>query len=90
MKGAGNGMATTSVVLGIVGVGFGLIPVMALVAFLFAGLAIIFGVLGRWRGSDRGRRRAMWGLVLGIIAVGLGILGLVIVLNDPVGSIFEG
>lgn len=76
-------MATASLVLGIVGVGFGLIPVMALVTWLFGGLAIILGVLGRWRGSDRGRTRATWGLVLGIIAVGMGIVGFVSVVYDP-------
>lgn len=68
-----KGFAVTALVLGVVGVVFGLIPITYVIALGAGVLALIFGVLAwRW-----GMGKA--GVILGVIAVGLGIWGAVIV-----------
>lgn len=80
---ARNGSAVTALVVGIIGVFAGLIPLLFVIAWILGVLGIVFGVEGRarakreeWRG---GRKMATWGLVLGIVALLLGILGIAIV-----------
>src|SRR5687768_517063 len=81
----GNGMAVAALVLGIVGVVFGLIPLFFFVALPAGVLGLVFGWVGRKRAKADplvpGRRMATWGLVLGIGAIGLGIVGIAIVGN---------
>ena len=74
---ARNGMATAALVLGIIGTVFGLIPLTFFIALICGILAVIFGFVG-WRNGKKGAGRktmAAWGLALGVVAVGLGILG---------------
>lgn len=78
-----NGMAVASLVLGIIGVVFGLVPLTAFIAVICGILAIIFGWVGRSNAKKDpqiGRKTmATWGLVLGLIALGLGIIGFVVI-----------
>jgi hypothetical protein len=71
-----NGLAVTGLVLGIIGVLFGFIPFIGVfMAILLGVLAAIFGGVGLSRSklpARGGRGMAIAGLVLGIIAIGLG------------------
>jgi hypothetical protein len=83
----GNGMAVASLVLGIIGVVFGLVPLTGFIAIILGVLAVIFGFIGRGNAKKKGLERggmATAGLILGFIALGLGIWGLIIV-----GEVFE-
>ena len=76
----GNGLAVTSLVLGVLACVFGLIPFLFLLVFLLALLAIIFGAIGASRRSDGTRSKmAIAGLVLGLIGVTAGVLGVMII-----------
>lgn len=80
----GNGLAVTALVLGIIGALFGFVPLMFWLAIILGILAVIFGAIGLARSKDPyrgGRGQAIAGLVLGIIAIGVGILQ-VAVLNE--------
>jgi hypothetical protein len=76
-----NGFAVAAMVLGIVGAVFGLIPLTAPVAFICGLLGVIFGLIGisRARKVGVGMGMGVAGLVLGIVAVVLSIVGFVIV-----------
>src|SRR5689334_14314184 len=81
-----NGFATTALALGIVGVGFGLTVLFSLLATIFGALAVIFGVIGvvrarKGRATDGGM--AAIGVVAGLLAVALGIAGMI---NLPVAQ----
>jgi hypothetical protein len=74
-----NGFATTALALGIVGVGFGLTVLFGLLATIFGALAVIFGIVGvirarKGRATDGGM--AAIGVVAGLIAVALGVVGM--------------
>ena len=79
----GNGMAVTALVLGILGVLFGLIPLLAPLALIFGLMALIFGGIGLRKAivDHTGKGMAIAGLVLGAIAFGLSIVGFVILAN---------
>jgi len=89
-----NGLATAGLVCGIVAVVFGLVPWTFWLAWILGVLGIVFGAVGR-RTADReptaGKRSmATAGLILGIVAIVLGIVGLVILetwINDVKGSL---
>lgn len=66
-----TGFATTALVLGILSGVFCWIPVIGLITFLLAPLAIIFGALGR-KSSKSGQATA--GLVLGVVGLAISIL----------------
>jgi predicted PurR-regulated permease PerM len=77
----GNGLATAALVLGIVGVVFGLIPLTFFIALICGVLALIFGVIG-WRAANKGRGRkglAVSGTVLGVVALLLAFAGIFII-----------
>lgn len=79
-----NGFAVASLAAGIVGLLFGLGPAIAYVMALALGaLAVVFGLIGHKKAKRDpaiGRKTmATWGVVLGIIAFGLGIAGAVTV-----------
>jgi hypothetical protein len=85
----GNSFAVAGFVCGIVGVVFGLIPWTFWVAWVLGVLGIVFGALGRRavaREPAAGKRSmATAGLVLGIVAIGLGIAGVIVLytfIND--------
>ncbi len=90
-----NGFAVAALVLGIIGAVFGLIPFTFWLAWILGVLAIVFGVIGRRR-VDRepaaGKQSmATAGLVLGIVAIALGIIGLIVLttLINDVGSAID-
>jgi hypothetical protein len=75
-----NGFATTALALGILGVGFGLTVLFGLLATIFGTLAVIFGVVGvvrarKGRATDGGM--AAIGVAAGLLAVALGVAGMV-------------
>src|SRR6266508_806046 len=72
----GSGLGTAALVLGIVGAAFGLIPLFAIIALICGAIAVVFGAIGLKR---PGRGRAIAGLVLGLVALALGIWGAFIV-----------
>jgi len=76
---AGNGLATASLVCGIVGATIALIPILGILGLASGLVALVLGLIARRRAAGRGRATA--GAILGVVAVGLGILGLVIVNN---------
>ena len=79
----GNGLAVAALVLGIIGVLSGLIPLLFFFAWVLGVLAFVFGWLGRTAvkrdPSRSGRGQAIAGVILGAIAVVLGVVGIVIV-----------
>jgi len=79
----GNGLAVAGMVLGIIGVLFGLIPLTFFFAWILGVLAVVFGAIGRGRAKREpmrgGKGMATSGLVLGIVALLLGVLGVVII-----------
>ena len=89
-----NGFGIAALVLGIVGVLFGLIPLTFFFAWILGALALIFGLVGRSRGkrglAPRGTSTA--GVVLGSVALGLGVIGVVIIgstvkkIDDRIGK----
>ena len=78
-------MAVSGMVLGIVGVIFGLIPILAVPALICGALALIFGGVGlnavRTDPRRAGKGMAIAGIALGAVAVILAIAGFVIVAN---------
>jgi Protein of unknown function (DUF2510) len=82
---AGNGIPVAAMVCGIVGAIFGLIPITGVIALALGLVAFVLGIMGRRRVKRDpavGRKGvATAGVILGVIAITLGIIGLVIV-ND--------
>jgi hypothetical protein len=83
VKQAGNGFAVTALVLGLIGAVVGLVPIFFLGAWLLGLLAVIFGFAGRLRAKrepEAGHAKmAIAGVILGAIAIILGIIGLNVV-----------
>lgn len=79
VKQAGNGFAVTALVLGVIGAIVGLVPIFFIGAWLLGSLALIFGFIGRSRAKrepNAGRGgMAVAGIILGAIAIVLGIVG---------------
>jgi hypothetical protein len=91
-----NGFGVTALVLGIVGAGLGLIPLLGLVAIILGVLALVFGLIS----YSRTRRHtadnpvmSLIGAVLGAGSIALGIWGMTIVyraaddLNQKIGNL---
>ncbi len=77
----GNGFAITALVCGIIGAVVGLIPILAVPALIMGILALVFGIAG-WKRANKLRAKkgiAVAGVVLGVLAVTLSIVGFVIV-----------
>ena len=68
-----HGLAIAALVVGIVGVVFGLIPLTFEIALAGGIVALVLGLFGRKHGTGKA------GIILGIIAIALGIWGAVIV-----------
>lgn len=68
-----SGMAVAALVLGVVGICFGLVPITFLFAITLGVLALVFGCVARHRGMGKA------GIILGVVAVAFGIWGAVIV-----------
>lgn len=78
---ARNGMGVTALVLGIIGAVIGLIPLFGLGAIILGILAVVFGLVGFSRarkGAATNRKMSLIGAILGVIALALGIWGMVI------------
>lgn len=77
-----NGVATAALVFGLIGVFFGLVPIGAFVAIVSAVFAVLLGIIGRRRARRLpvgGAGRAMAGLVLGVIAIVLSVIGFYVI-----------
>lgn len=68
-------LGTRSLILGIGAVLFSWVPLFNIVAFLAAMMAVAFGLIARWpagdmmAGGEPNERRALWGVVLGAVAL---------------------
>jgi hypothetical protein len=90
----GNGVATASLVLAIVGVVFGIVPLTGFIAFICGALAVLFGFMGlrkHGRETPKGKGSSITGLVLGGLALVLGIWGMTVVFGavDEMGEVFD-
>lgn len=78
----GNGQATAALVCGLVGALIAWMPFVVVAGFVLAVLAIVFGVQGLRRANRAdvatGRGKAIAGLVLGAVAIGLSVLGTIL------------
>lgn len=79
----GNGFAVTALVLGIIALVLAFIPVVNLVSFVLAALAIIFGIVGLVASGKRrsGKGMSITGIVLGAVAIVIAVLMYVLVFN---------
>ncbi|MDN5914528.1 MAG: DUF4190 domain-containing protein, partial [Pseudonocardia sp.] len=79
-----NGLGIAALCLGIVGLLFGLIPFTGFVAFALGAIGIILGLVGFSRARKRAAtnlKTAVAGTILSVIAIALGIWGMVIVFS---------
>jgi hypothetical protein len=78
-----NGAATAALVCGLVGVAIAWIPLLVVVGVVLAVLAIVFGAKGlrQSRESGGGRGRAVTGLVSGIAALALSVVGVILTIG---------
>jgi len=79
-----NGYGVTALVLAIVGLVFGLVPFTGFLAIMCGGTSVLFGLLGlgrvrRHEANNKGM--TITGLILGALALLLGVIGLIIVMN---------
>lgn len=79
----GNRAATAALVCGLIGVAIAWIPLLVVVGVVLAVLAVVFGVKGlrQSRASGNGRGRAVTGLVTGVVALGLSVVGVVLTVD---------
>lgn len=79
-----NGFGIAALCLAVSGLVFGLVPLTGFVALICGALAVIFGLLGRGRAKRKvasNKKMSTFSTILGVGAVGLGILGMSIVFN---------
>lgn len=77
-----NGLGIAALCLGIVGILFGLVPFTGFLAFALGAVGVILGLVGLGRARKKlatNLKTAVSGTVLSLIAVALGIWGMVIV-----------
>ena len=79
----GNGAATAALVMGLIAVVISWIPLIVVVGLVLAILAVVFGVRGlrRSRETGTGSGRAVTGLVTGVLALLLSIVGIVLTID---------
>lgn len=79
----GNGAATAALVCGLIAVAIAWIPLVVVAGFVLAVLAIVFGAKGLRQSRDAGigKGRAVTGLVTGVVALGLSIVGVVLTVD---------
>jgi hypothetical protein len=75
----GSGLQVTAIVAGIFGVIFGLIPLTFILAWGFGLVALVVGIMAYRRAKKVGVKQGRAGIVMGVIAIALGIVGVVIV-----------
>lgn len=79
-----NGFGIAALCLAIPGLVFGLVPLTGFIALICGALAVIFGLLGHGRARRKvatNKGMAITSTILGVGAIGLGILGMSIVFN---------
>jgi hypothetical protein len=76
-----RGLHVTAIVLGIFGAVFGLIPLLGIVAFPAGVSAVVLGYMAWRAGRPFGVKQGRAGMILGLIALGLGAIGVAIVSN---------
>ena len=79
-----NGFGIAALCLAIPGLVFGLIPLTGFIALICGALAVIFCLLGHGRARRKvatNKGMAITSTILGVGAIGLGILGMSIVFN---------
>lgn len=79
-----NGFGIAALCLAIPGLVFGLIPLTGFIALICGALAVTFGLLGHGRARRKvatNKGMAITSTILGVGAIGLGILGMSIVFN---------
>jgi len=89
-----NGFAITALVLGIVGILFGLIPLTGFIAFILGATGLVFALSNRGRikrGRSDAKKMTIFGGVLSAIALALGIWGMIILFTavDQFGEDME-
>lgn len=67
-------LGTRSLVLGVGALALSWVPLLNIIAFLAALMAVAFGLLARWptgwlTNEEPNPRRALWGVVLGAVAL---------------------
>ena len=79
----GNRSATAALVCGLIAVVIAWIPLIVVAGIVLALLAIVFGAkgIGQARGSGVGKGRAITGLVSGIVAMGLAVVGVILTVS---------
>lgn len=79
----GNRAATAGLVCGLVAVVIAWIPLVVVAGLVLAILAIVFGAKGLRQGRDTGvgKGRAVTGLVTGVLAVGLSVVGVILTVD---------
>lgn len=70
-----TGFATTALAVGVVAVVFSFLPIIGVIAFVLAPIAIVFGVLGR-KSSKHGQSVA--GMICGIVALIVSVIWLAV------------
>jgi len=75
----GAGLQVTAIVAGIFGVIFGLIPITFFLAWAFGLVALVVGIMAYRRAKAVGLKQGRAGIVMGAIALALGVVGVVIV-----------
>jgi hypothetical protein len=75
----GTGLQVTCIVAGIFGILFGLIPLLFGLAWAFGLVAIVVGVMAYRRAARVGQHQGRAGIIMGLIALALGVAGAVIV-----------
>ncbi|MDX2356384.1 hypothetical protein [Dietzia sp. PP-33] len=70
----GMDLGTRALVLGVGALALSWVPLLNIVAFLAALMAVAFGLLARWptgwlAGQETDTRRALWGIALGGVAL---------------------
>ncbi|WP_052864584.1 DUF4190 domain-containing protein [Streptomyces niger] len=89
---ARNGLGIATLVLGVIGVLSGLIPLLFWLAGTLGLLALIFGLIGRGRakrGQATNKGVALAGLLLGIAAMIVAVIGAVITFTAVKGAVDE-
>ncbi|MEU7485765.1 DUF4190 domain-containing protein [Streptomyces sp. NPDC042319] len=89
---ARNGLGVAALVLGVIGVLSGLIPLLFWLAGTLGLLALIFGLVGRGRvkrGQATNKGVALAGLLLGIAAMVVAVIGAVITFTAVKGAVDE-
>ena len=79
-----NGLGIAALACGLAGILLGQVPLLFLGSGALGVLAIVFGIIGirrAGRGQASNRAMAVTGLVIGVVALGLAIWGVVIIMS---------